>query len=498
MEDEQLKKSQYINENIISKGYNPEDLSNYIMNEIHKTIHDMKFEDLKKMVERFKNKGLADIYHTVKEKEPINENQENIIDLLYSTELYSITAKLPKDNKLLQFEKNNKETKKIISIKVSDPKKSNSGFFNKGKLTYSVECPEIKSNTKRTYEDFEWLQNELIKFYPLRLVTPLIKEDKLIQNGILEKNDNEEISNIKKVDYLNAFFRALLTRKLFRTSNLLCNFLELNEDDFKKFREKVSKNKYELSMNLDNLKTMSGKINCDITKDKIAKAEKFNLKYANLSEIYTNLISNISEINSDFKILTKHMKQISDRFHELSDQLKFSQNNGKMPDIFVQLNIIFSCLSQSFEKQTELFNQEFYDIFIIFKSQLKEVDSIYNQFIELKNKYETKGIKLYKKKEELFNSKDYNKWGLEPDMESQIINFQGDRKLAFDKMLFKETNLFREEKKYLACYTYFMFKQYNKLYKYQNDEIIRFFENFKEKNKAINGYTTNMMKLFNL
>ena len=50
------------------------------------------------------------------------------------------------------------------------------------------------------------------------------------------------------------------------------------------------------------------------------------------------------------------MKQISDRFHELSDQLKFSQNNGKMPDIFVQLNIIFSCLSQSFEKQTELFN----------------------------------------------------------------------------------------------------------------------------------------------
>ena len=116
----------------------------------------------------------------------------------------------------------------------------------------------------------------------------------------------------------------------------------------------------------------------------------------------------------------------------------------------------------------------------------------------MKNKYETKGIKLYKKKEELFNSKDYNKWGLEPDMESQIINFQGDRKLAFDKMLFKETNLFREEKKYLACYTYFMFKQYNKLYKYQNDEIIRFFVNFKEKNKAINGYTTNMMKLFNL
>ena len=498
MEDEQLKKSQYINENIISKGYNPEDLSNYIMNEVQKTIQDIKFEDLKKMTERFKNKGLVDIYHTVKEKEPTNEKLENVNDLLYSNETYNITVKTPKDNKLLQFEKNNKDNKKVISIKVSDPKKSNSGFFNKGKLTYNIECPDIKSNTRRTYEDFEWLQNELAKFYPLRLVTPLIKEDKLIQNGILEKNDNEEISNNKKVNYLNTFFRILLTKKLFRTSNLLCNFLELNEDDFKKYREKVSKNKYELSSNLDNLKTMSGKISCDITKDKIEKAEKFNLKYKNISQIYSNLITNISEINSDFKSLTKHMKQVSDRFHGLSDQLKFSQNNEKLSDIFVQFNIIFSCLSQSYEKQTELFNQNFYGLFIIFKSQIKEIDNIYNQFIELKNKYESKGIKLYKKKEELFNSKDYNKWGLEPEMECLILNFQNDRKLAYDKMLFKETNILKEEKKQVACYVYYMFKQYDKLYKCQVDEIIRFFESFKEQNKAINGYNDNMMKLFNL
>ena len=117
MEDEQAKKSQYINETIISKGYNPEDLSNFIMKEICMSINDLKFDQLKKMIEKFKNKGLVDLYKTVKKQN--DDKPENLEEQLFYPEVYDIKAKTPKENKLLELEKE----KKIINIKISEPKK---------------------------------------------------------------------------------------------------------------------------------------------------------------------------------------------------------------------------------------------------------------------------------------------------------------------------------------------------------------------------------------
>ena len=99
MEDEQAKKSQYINDNIISKGYNPEDLSNFIMKEICMSINDINFERLKIMIDKFKNKGLVDLYKTVKQKDDLKP--ENLEEQLYYPEVYDIKNKTPKENKLL-------------------------------------------------------------------------------------------------------------------------------------------------------------------------------------------------------------------------------------------------------------------------------------------------------------------------------------------------------------------------------------------------------------
>ena len=214
MEDDQLKKSQYINENIISKGYNPEELSNFIMKEICMSINDIKFEKLKEMVEKFKNKGLADLYQTVKQQN--EEKSENLEEQLYYPEVFDIITKTPKENKLLDLEKE----KKRINIKISEPKKENKndGLFSKSKYLYKIECDEIKSCVRRSYSDFEWLRNEFVIFYPLRIIPPLIKENNLILEGIIDKIDNKDEIENKKIKHLNKFIDTLLKKKLFRTS----------------------------------------------------------------------------------------------------------------------------------------------------------------------------------------------------------------------------------------------------------------------------------------
>ena len=207
MEDEQAKKSQYINENIISKGYNPEDLSNFIMKEICISINDITFDKLKIMIDKFKNKGLVDLYKTVKQQN--DSKPENLDEQLYYPEVYDIQARTPKDNKLLELEKENKE----IKIKISEPRKeSGGGFFNKSITLYKVQCESLNSSVKRSYSDFEWLRNEYVIFYPLRVIPPLVKENNLLLEGIIDKSDDEKSLENKIVKHLNKFIYTLLQK----------------------------------------------------------------------------------------------------------------------------------------------------------------------------------------------------------------------------------------------------------------------------------------------
>ena len=56
----------YINENIIEKGYNPEELSNFIIKTIGIPMETLPLDKLKEMTEEFKNKGLTETYKTIK------------------------------------------------------------------------------------------------------------------------------------------------------------------------------------------------------------------------------------------------------------------------------------------------------------------------------------------------------------------------------------------------------------------------------------------------
>ena len=66
-------KQKYINENIIDKGYNPEDLSNFIIQKKAINLDEISFNDLKILIEEFKNKRLS--LSISKLIEPQNQNR---------------------------------------------------------------------------------------------------------------------------------------------------------------------------------------------------------------------------------------------------------------------------------------------------------------------------------------------------------------------------------------------------------------------------------------
>jgi len=495
MEDEKIQKLNYINENIIEKGYNPEELSNYVIKKSGIPMDNLSFEQLKEMIEQFKDQGLQDAYQSVKIKEVGKKKEQSPQAILYSPESYDIKTKTQQNNQLLELE----EKKQRIKVTISEPKLEKSGgFFSKAVYSYRIVSTILEKDVRRTYADFEWLRDQFNIRYPLRVIPPIIKENLFTQMDIIEKTDTEEIIQQKKAKYLNMFFNKLLQRKIIRTSPLILEFLILDEKDFKKYKEILNKNKYELQITLDNLITYHGKIHCELKKDHLPKADIINKKVNKLSEIYQKLEKSISNIVSDFQLLESHMKEISNHFILLTREITDDNNPIKIKDIFSDLNKLFNQWSVSYANKSKFFKEDFKSIFNYMNLETQEISKIYKNYTTFKVEYEDFTIRINKRKEELFEQKDYSKWSLKPGTESQLPMFQNNKKIAFEKMLYKETYLLTQEKKRIACTLHLLFKQFNKILKNQSNELENYFKNLKETNKAVIDDANNLIKLFSL
>jgi hypothetical protein len=489
-------KMKYISENILEKGYNPEDLSNFVVKKVGKPIESIKLDQLKKLIEQFKDLSLAETYKNLEtsQEEPKNVEKEEVENPLYSPMIYDIKTVPQQDNELLKLEKE----KQKITITVSDPKKEKSvGVFSKKSIySYKVECPEIKKEVRRTYADFEWLKNQLGLYYSLRVVPPIIKEPMYFSLDLVNKKDSEEVIEQTKVKYLNNFMNSLIKRKIFRTSAILYEFLELNDKDFKTYKDLLNKYKYDLNVTLDNLKTVKNNMKFELKTSELKSANLLGKRCNTISEIYNRIEKNVLNVANDFQNLEMHMKEIGDLFNNLAAQLKFNENAQKMENVYTKLNKIFTSWSVSCGKQNTFFKDDFKLFFNYMNLEIQEMNVINQQFAAYKKEYEDYSAKLLKRKEELFNQKDQSKWSVEPGTEDQIPKYLNNKNLAFEKMLYKETDFQSNEKKVIACCVHFMNKQFNKLMRCQSEKVHQYFSKMKQDNQIIVGDAFNLIKLF--
>ena len=274
--------------------------------------------------------------------------------------------------------------------------------------------------------------------------------------------------------------------------------MELNEEDFKKYQDLLGKYKYDLNVTLDNLKTVKGNVKFELKQNEIKKADLLIKKCNEITTIYSYLDKKIINVYNDFQNLETHMKQIGLAFEKLANTINFNDNAKKMENIYQKLNKIFISWSNSYGKQTSFFRKDFKDFFNYVNLEVHEMNTINEAFIAYKKEYEDFSVKLKKRKEDLYHQKDQSKWGLEPGTEDQVQKYINNKELAFEKMLYKETELQNDEKKLVACTLYLMNKQFNKLMKYQSEDVVNYFDKMKQDNQSIVGDAFNLIKLFSV
>ena len=488
-------KQQYINDNLIEKGYNPDDLFNYCYRLKGIGIENLSLNELKNMIENFKNEQLIISLQSLKNKK---EKKLTPFEILYSDcEFISETAK-QQETKMMEFEKE----KKKLNIKIIEPKKEKGSLFSKDQITFQIVTEELNSKVKRNYSDFEWYKNQLNLRYPFILVPPLIK-DAFYSNINLsffskkknEENNIEEQENLNmRIRYLNKFMNGILRKKILRTSPITYEFLVLEQKDFEKYKKNLDSNPYKLNIYLRNFKTIKGEIKVSLNKDKAIYVNNLLRIITPTTDLYSKLKNSLNLLINDFNIISTHMKEISIIYEKLLNQSKDIKQSIEIQKLYSDLNNLFSIWSSSYLTQSKFFKNEFSEYFNYMNMEYNELDTIINQFQNQRNEYESFANNINMKKEQLFISQDFANWGVQQGTENQIPLFQNDKKKSFEAMLYNESKVIEAEKKTVVVAINVIIQQFRKLKKYQGERVNQFYQELNKEKEKVFGDCFNFIK----
>ena len=461
--DESPEKQKYINDNIIAKGYNLDDLSRSITVRTGLTINEITFDTLKKEIEFYKTQQLKESYKATKEmKAAAKVNRSEISTELYAPEHFQLKTAPQLENTLTKLE----AEKKTINPVISDSRQEKvGGVFGKKMMYYfTVKCPEINTEVVRTLEDFEFFHNVLVERYPFKFIPPLFTKSK-------DKDYSHELYK----RYFNRFLEYISQRKILRTSPITLEFLELNTNEFATYRKKLTDNKFFCKYNMENYTTMKGILDVSFNYEQINDPDKVYKKLEATQSIYKNLNTAMGKIINDLNNLGRHMLQASNAFSALSN---YSRESEQSPLLVTDQNF-----------------REFFDYMNL---QIKALASIQKQYTTIKTDYEKYGLELINKKEKLFAGKKYNLWELSEEDNKNIEFLKQNKESAFKAMLPGMTNLVSAQKVQMACSCNILKKEYERFIKRQGENLKAYLLSLKDKNQNIISDAYILCSLFNI
>ena len=495
---EQQEKQKYINDNIIEKGYNPEDLSNFITRLKGVSIEALSLKELQICIEQFKTEQLTLSLQLVNKK---RDKKATPFEVLYSDCEYDVITGIQPETKLMELEKE----KKKINVKIAEPKIEKGSFFSKDQITFSVITDELNSNVKRNYSDFEWYKYQLNSRYPFILVPPILKEAfySNINLNIFGKKKNEELPQEKeslhlKLRYLTKFMNGVIRKKILRTAPITFEFLTLEKGDFEKYKKHLEQNPFSLNITLNNFNTIKGKMKVSLNKDKAVYVNNLSRLLIPTTDLHNKLRNSFNLLIQDLNTISIHMKEIGQIYEKLASQAKDIKQSNIIKNLYSNLKEIFTSYSNNYLNQSKFFKEDFWEFFDYMNMEFNEIDTIIKQFQSQRSEYETFANNLNIKKEQLFITKDISKWEVKAGTENQIPLYQNDKKKAFAEMCYKETKVIDAEKKIVVIAIDTIIDQFRKLKKYQGERGKDLCNRMNEEKEKIFGDLFNLMNLITM
>jgi len=191
-----------------------------------------------------------------------------------------------------------------IQIEMTMGEKVPGTFFSKAYMTYIITTSPLNFKVRRRYSDFEWLRSNLLNFYSSNVIPPIPKKNKLGGDRF------DELFLVKRMRSLEKFLISLLNDPIIKYSQLLYDFLSIEEESKFNNKKKYYSN-YKLPTNLRDFKSPNGKLDITINDER----EIFYQNIKDNTELNEELLT---KLNKNIKSLSFEMNTVFTRMDEIS------------------------------------------------------------------------------------------------------------------------------------------------------------------------------------
>ena len=376
-------KQLFLREEIIQKGYDPEEFMNFLADQRGEEKIDLEYwtmEELKSTVESFKAAKLKQLKEKeleklqkirntsvhIEKKSNIHEEEDNKENI--NNDMNNSNEEEKEDNniiKCIKLDENEITNRDDLYIEIKLLEKD-----NKNLITYEsefiLETKPIGFKTTKKISDFEYLFNKI----------PLINPEIFNPYLFIHKSQNKDEISKDTIIYLNYYMNVLIQSKYFRTLPLVYEFITKEEEEWENLKiekyDKIKKpNERQDIPNLDGFFTLS----MDAGDDEkcIQIYDELNQK----NESFTKLNNTIDDLLKSFGTIHQILKNMSKAFEELKNRYNSSPNNT---NLFAHLEIITKVWAEGYNKQKKFLNDEFRNFFIYMNKENNSFIKYYNNF----------------------------------------------------------------------------------------------------------------------
>ena len=362
-----------------------------------------------------------------------------------------------------------------LYIKIGFPEKIDGGFFGRDSVSFTVTAIPMGFVVKRNYFDFEWLKDILIKLYSSNFIPSLP------QMFMYQKKSNEDIFFKKCNRYLEKFMNYLITDPIIKNSQILYDFLCVEDQNVFKKKQKEYENTTP-NNDIQNNQSINGKIDINITQENEKKYGLIKSYCYDHQKLFKQIHYNLSSIEEDFDSITKKLNESSLLWEKLINlNTKYHKDNNYEKEIYSQMKNMFNIIEKFFKKENDLLKMDIKEYFNFFSNNINNCELIFKKADEYKRIYSKEEKDLISLKNELFNKKN--------------MGSSEDKNVDLSKLLPRNTESTLEMKKNYGYYLnrsinefermksldYELYKsKISKCYKYQIDIINQFHDEIKK------------------
>ena len=394
-------KQQYLRNEIIDKGYNPDDFGEFMVkltNNENPNLEIWTLEELKFIVAQYKSQIDKNIVEQNALEIKNNNNEQDKVQIADNSVEKNNQNEFPKEAledynyiiKTVKLEENPLTSNEEINITISAPVKINPGFFSYSYYQYTVQTSPLGYKVIRKLSDFSFLEE----------ILPLFNSSKFIPS-LPNFEYNLEDYSPKKMLLLENYLNHLIEDKFFRALPIIFEFLSIPQDDWNKKRiEKYNKMK---ALPLEEIPTLEGEFHIMINNANDKKAVKAIDEINEKSYAFDELNIALNEILELLEKICLSFKNLSKAFYDLN---KVYKNNNNLNDIFNRLYSLAKIWSRNYLKEKDFLDIEFKYFFNMMNNENNSFMKKCEEYKTIKDDYLYKFEKMKKRKDK--TEKDLN------------------------------------------------------------------------------------------